>query len=63
MEEFKIPKSFIMLVWNVELDAPVSWMQNFRAANVGVWKHLPSIVEVGRKSVFNVKKCITDQSI
>lgn len=28
MEKFKIPKSFLVLMWNVGLDAEVSWMQN-----------------------------------
>lgn len=51
-----------MLVQNVELDDLVIWLQYFLTANLGVWKHLLSIMEVGRKSIFNVKKCITDQS-
>lgn len=62
MENFKVAKSFFMLVQNVELDDLVIWLQYFLTANLGVWKHLLSIMEVGRKSIFNVKKCITDQS-
>lgn len=63
VEEFKIPKSFFMLAWNVELDAPVSWIQSSLTASMGVWKQLLSTVEVGRKSVFIVKKHVTGQSI
>lgn len=63
MEKFKIPKSFLVLMWNVSLDAAVSWMQNSLTVTWGVWKHLPSRVEVGGKSVFTVREYITDQSV
>lgn len=63
MEKFKIPKSFLMLLWNGGPDALVSWMQNSLMVSWAVWYHLPSLVEVGRKSVFTVREHIPGQSV
>lgn len=41
MDEFKIPEAVSLRVWNVELDALVSWTQILRELPWG-WEHLPS---------------------